>query len=167
MEIDKIGTKYSMHKIAHAKQWELWTSSSEVCIAYWNMNNRQTGYKVRYLCWSRPKWQWPLMLSTELQCVCVCCTQLKFSLEQLTDRIKGHVSGLTDETKGDLNDSDQWPVMLSTELNCVCFRYKVVHSGNWQFYSSHTGCKIRWSGDWCYIPERRPRLNSCALLKFE
>ena len=79
--------------------------------------------------------------------VCVCCTQLKFSSEQLTDRIKGHVSGPTDETKEDLNDNDQWPVMLSTELNCVCFRYKVVHSGNWQFYSSHTGCKIRWSGD--------------------
>ena len=73
-KLTKIGTKYSMHKIAHVKQWELWTSSSEVYIAYWTMNNRQTGYKVRYLCWSRPEWQWPVMLSTELQCVCVLCT---------------------------------------------------------------------------------------------
>ena len=66
------------------------------------------------------------MLSTKLQCVCVCAHSLKFSLEQLTDRIKGHVSGPTDETEGDLNNSDQWPMMLSTELNCVCFRCKVV-----------------------------------------
>ena len=110
--------------------------------------------------------QWCYRLNCSV-CVCVCCAQLKFSSEQPTDRIKGHVSGPTDETKGDLNDSDQWPVMLSTELNCVCFRYKVVHSGNWQFYSSHTGCKIRWSGDQCNILERRHRLNSCALLKFE
>ena len=34
MEIDKIGNKYSMHKIAHAKHWDLHTSSLEGCIAY-------------------------------------------------------------------------------------------------------------------------------------
>ena len=85
VEIDKIGTKYSMHKIAHVKHWKMHTHSLEGCIAYWNMNNRQTGCKVRYLCQSRPEWQWPVMLSTELQCVC--CTQLKFTLEQLTDKM--------------------------------------------------------------------------------
>ena len=44
MEIDKIGTKYSMHKIAHTKHWELCTSSSEGVTAYscyWNVKNRQ------------------------------------------------------------------------------------------------------------------------------
>ena len=34
VDIDKFGTKYSMHKIAHAKHWELCTSSLEGCIAY-------------------------------------------------------------------------------------------------------------------------------------
>ena len=34
VDIDKFGTKYSMHKIAHAKHWELHTSSLEGCIAY-------------------------------------------------------------------------------------------------------------------------------------
>ena len=37
----------------------------------------------------------------------VCCAQLKFKLEQLTDRIKVIVSDYTDETKGDVNDSAQ------------------------------------------------------------
>ena len=40
-------------------------------IAYWNMNNRQTWWMVRYLCQSSPKWQRPVMLSKELHCVCV------------------------------------------------------------------------------------------------
>ena len=47
--------------------------------------DRQTGWKVRYLCQSRPEWQQPV-LSNELHCVC--CTQWKFTLNQLTDRIK-------------------------------------------------------------------------------
>ena len=34
VDIDKFGTKYSTHKIAHAKHWELHTSSLEGCIAY-------------------------------------------------------------------------------------------------------------------------------------
>ena len=47
------------------------------------------------------------VINSTAVCVCVCCAQLKFSSEQLTDMIKGHVSGPTDEIKGDLNDSDQ------------------------------------------------------------
>ena len=33
--------------------------------------------------------------------------------------------------------------------------------------SSHTGCKIRWSGDWCYIPERRPKWQWPVILSTE
>ena len=105
VEIDKIGTKYSMHKIAHAKYWEMCTSSLEGYIGHWNMNNRQSGCKVRYLCQSRPEWQWPVMFSTELQCVCY--AHLKFTLEQMTDRIKGLVP------------SAQWCNQLNWTL-CSC-----------------------------------------------
>ena len=76
VEIDKIGIKYSMHKIVHVKHWEMCTSSLEGCIAHWNMNNRQSGCKVRYLCQSGPEWQWPVMLSTELQCVSLCTVEI-------------------------------------------------------------------------------------------
>ena len=43
------------------------------------------------------------------------------------------------------------------QLYFVWFGYNLAHSGNWQFNNSQTGCKIRWSGDWCYLPERRPK----------
>ena len=49
------------------------------------LTDRQTGWKVRYLCQSRSKWQ-QSVLSNELYCVC--CAQWKFTLNQLTDRIK-------------------------------------------------------------------------------
>ena len=57
-------------------------------------------------------------LSTSNELQCVCCAQLKFKLEQLTDRIKVIVSDHTDETKGDVNDSAQWCNQLNWTL-CV------------------------------------------------
>ena len=48
--------------------------------------------------------------------MCVCCAQLKFKLELLTDRII--VTDYTDETKGDVNDSAQWCNQLKWTL-CV------------------------------------------------
>ena len=86
VDIDKFGTKYSMHKIAHAKHWELHTSSSEGCTAYWNMN-RQTDRMKGQIFVSKAG------LNDSNQCYqnelhCVCCAQWKFTLNQLTDRIK-------------------------------------------------------------------------------
>ena len=54
-------------------------------------------------------------------------------------------------------------------INCtLCwFGNNLVHSGNWQFNSSHTGCKIRWSGDWCYIPIRRLKCQWPVILSTE
>ena len=78
--------------------------------------DRQTGWKVTYLCQSRPEWQQPV-LSNELHCVCVLRT-VEFTLNQLTDRIKGLVSGSTDETKGELNHSGQWCYQMKCTI-CV------------------------------------------------
>ena len=48
--------------------------------------------------------------------------------------------------------------MTGVVINCtVCFGHNLVHSGNLQFNSSQTGCKVRWSDDWCKISERRPK----------
>ena len=72
VEIDKIGTKYSMHKIAHAKHWELPTSSSEGCIAYWNINNRQTDRMKAQIFVSKQAWMIvPSVIKWTALCVCV------------------------------------------------------------------------------------------------
>ena len=58
--------------------------------------DRQTGWKVRYLCQSRPEWQQPV-LSNELHCVC--CAQWKFTIKSADRQDKALVSGSTDESE--------------------------------------------------------------------
>ena len=91
-------------QVAHCWHWQIWNqilntqdcpmqSTGNCALVVWRgalpieiwTTDRQTGWKVRYLCQSRPEWQQPV-LSNELHCVC--CVQWKFTLNQLTDRIK-------------------------------------------------------------------------------
>ena len=77
------------YQVAHCGNWQNWNQifNAQDCpcestgncglvvcrgalpIEIW-ITDRQTGWKVRYLCQSRPEWQWPV-LSNELCCVCV------------------------------------------------------------------------------------------------
>ena len=133
VEIDKIGTKYSMHKIAHVKHWELHTSSSEGCIAYWKYEQQTDRQDERSdICVKAGLNDSHTSDVIKWTALCVCyCAQWKFTLNQLTDRIKGLVSGSTDETKGELNHSGQW----CYQMNCILFVFKHtwhLHSNNWQ-----------------------------------
>ena len=90
---------------------------SALPIAYWNMNNRQTWWMVRYLCQSSPKWQRPVMLSKELHCVCVVHSWNLHSISWQAG-FMFFVSSSTDETKGDLNHSAQWCYQMKCTI-CV------------------------------------------------
>ena len=102
--------------------WELQTSSLEGCIAYWNMNNRQTDRMKGQIFVSKQAWM-TVTSSIKWTALCVCCTQSKFTLNQLTDRIRDVVSGSKDETKGDVNDSAQWCYQMNWTL-CVHVRLR-------------------------------------------
>ena len=111
VEIDKIGTKYSMHKIAHAKHWELHTSSSEGCTAYWNMN-RQTDRMKGQIFVSKQAW----MTATSVikwTALCVLCT-VEIYIKSADRQDKALVSG----SKGDLIDSTQWCYQMKCNI-CV------------------------------------------------
>ena len=105
-----------MHKIAHAKHWELHTSSLEGCTAYWNMN-RQTDRMKGQIFVSKQAW----MIATSVikwTALCVLCT-VEIYIKSADRQDKALASSSTDESEQFGKKYSMHKLVMELHKSCI------------------------------------------------